>query len=634
MALQSLNKKLNNLSRTDYRQKSKSHKSRTIKIILIAVILIVASYLTARSIYNSSRQLVANGRVLQAALKQENLDEINKSLISTTSSAKGLDRSLSLLFWVRAVPILGGYYSDAKHFSSALVSELEAASAMAKALEPYKVEIGLTGQSTAGQDKIAQGVKVLNKLLPEIDKYEPFLKKARKEVEKVDTNKYPEKVGSFALRSKLEAAKSMIIGLDVMMTDNKELVAAAPDALGTNSPKTYLVLFQNDKELRPTGGFITAYTFIKMDKGHMTTTGSDDIYRLDERLLKVCQNKICPLTPPTPITKYLPEVTGKTRSAWSMRDSNISPDIPTSAQQFEKMYQLLGEGLPFDGIVYIDSQVVEELVAVTGPVDVFGTTYSAETDKRCNCPNVIYELEKYAEITAKGEEDRKAVLGTLMQQILSRILGSGITNMPSYLTVTSKLADDKHIMFYMHDLKLQTALSKLNWVGEIKQPAGDYIHINDANFAGGKSNLYVEEKVTVDINVDNQGVAKHKVTIEYKNPQAFNTWLNGILRDYVRLYVPKGSTLTASKGSQEKVATQQDDGLSKTYFEGFIQVRPQNSLTLSFEYILPDKIIGNKLPLLIQKQPGAKDHHYVVKVNGNKKAEFDLTSDKQLDLTF
>lgn len=633
MSLQNLNKKLSTLSRADQKQIKKNHKSWLVKTLLIIGVFLIVSYFISRSIYNSSRQLVANARTLQAALKQENLDQIRQNLANTTSSAKKLDRSLNLLFWVRIIPFAGGYYSDAKHFSSALVSELEAAEAMTKALEPYKSEIGLTGQSTAGQDKIAQGVKVLNKLLPDIDKYEPFLKKARKEVEKVDTNKYPQKFGSYSVKSKLETAKNMIIGLDVMMTDNKALVEAAPEALGTNSPKTYLILFQNDKEIRPTGGFITAYTFIKMDNGHLSTTVSDDIYRLDEKLLKVCQNKICPLTPPAPITKYLPEVTGKTRSAWSMRDSNISPDVPTSAKQFENMYQLLGEGLPYDGIIYIDSQVVEELVEVTGPVDVFGTQYSSETDKRCNCPNVIYELEKYAEVTSKGEEDRKAVLGTLMQQILGRILGSGITNMPTYLTVTSKLADHKHIMFYMHDPKLQESLSKLNWTGEIKAPAGDYIHINDANFAGGKSNLYVEEKVTVDININNDGVAKHKVTIEYKNPQPFNIWLNGILRDYVRLFVPKGSTLTSSKGSQDQVTTQQDEALNKTYFEGFVQVRPQNSLTLSFEYTLPDKITGKNLPLLIQKQPGAKDHHYVVKVNGSKKAEFDLTSDKQLDLS-
>mgnify|MGYP001608597599 FL=1 len=74
--------------------------------------------------------------------------------------------------------------------------------------------------------------------------------------------------------------------------------------------------------------------------------------------------------------------------------------------------------------------------------------------------------------------------------------------------------------------------------------------------------------------------------------------------------------------------------MEKTYFDAFIQVRPQNSRTLSFEYSLPQKVSGKTYSLLIQKQPGAKDYHYVVKINGSTKAEFDLTSDKELNLSF
>jgi len=318
-----------------------------------------------------------------------------------------------------------------------------------------------------------------------------------------------------------------------------------------------------------------------------------------------------------------------------MRDSNLSPDLPTSLQQFERMYEMLGDGISFDGIFTIDTQVVEELIAVTGPIDVLGTTYSAEKDKRCNCPNVIYELEHYAEITAKGESDRKAILGALMQQLMAKLLTLGPDQLPTLLNTTIKLANDKHLMAYMHNGKIQQSFSKLNWTGEIKRdPEGDYLHLNDSNFAGGKSNLYVDEKVTLEITTTKDGSAKHKITIEYKNPQPYNTWLNGILRDYVRIFVPKGSVLTDSKGSAEKVTTALDNDLNKIYFEAFVVVRPQNSLTLSLEYTSPVKVTEKNYPLLIQKQPGAKNHKYIVKINGNKKAEFDLTSDKQLDLTF
>jgi len=213
--------------------------------------------------------------------------------------------------------------------------------------------------------------------------------------------------------------------------------------------------------------------------------------------------------------------------------------VPTSMQQFEKFYSYI-KGAPFDGIILIDTHVVEELIKITGPIDVYGTTYSAETDKRCNCPNVIYELERYAQIIEAGEADRKAVLGTLMQQILARSLGASTEKLPEFINVGVKMANSKNMMFYMHDQKLQSALTDLNWTGVIRQTDGDYLHVNDSNFAGGKSNLYVEEEVNLEID---SKTGKHKLTINYKNPQAYTNWLNGINRDYVRIYVPKGAKL-------------------------------------------------------------------------------------------
>ncbi|MCL4365786.1 DUF4012 domain-containing protein, partial [Patescibacteria group bacterium] len=287
-------------------------------------------------------------------------------------------------------------------------------------------------------------------------------------------------------------------------------------------------------------------------------------------------------------------------------------------------------GLPFDGILYIDSQVVEALIEVTGPIDVFGTTFSAEPDKRCDCPNVIYELESYAEIAAKGEKDRKAILGVLMQQILARSVGADIEKLPQLVETIATLANHKHIMFYMHDANMQKALTNLNWTGDIKNFEGDYLHINDSNFAGGKSNLYVDQTVSQEINVQNDGTVKKKISIEYKNDQPFGIWLNGINRDYVRFYVPKGSKLISSKGSEVQVTTTED--LDKTVFEAFVQIRPQNLRKLEIEYFVPYKPNG-KYQLMVQKQPGAKDFHYKVKFNGSTKADFKLDQDKELNFS-
>ncbi len=623
--MQNLNKKIDRLTKSRA-PKKRSSKKILIRVIAFLIIFTIATILPLRFIASAFKDVQLHSKAIASAYESQNFGQLQTEVTETKKSLEKANLTLNLLIWMKVIPIVGGYYGDVKSFTSAGVEELIAVETILKDLKPKEIEVGFLGSPRAGNDRVTQAVKMLEAAMPSLDKVEPNLKKASNSVKDIDTEKYPEEVRGIKLRSQLSSLKNFIIGADVAVRDNKEALKIAPKALGEPNAKNYLLLFQNDKEIRATGGFLTAFATLKMDRGQIETTGSDDIYRLDERLLATCQSKICPLTPPAPIVKYLPEVTGKPRSAWSMRDSNLSPDLPTSARDFERMYQLLGSGLPFDGIVYIDTQVVEELIEVTGPIEVFGTPFSAEKDKRCNCPNVIYELEGYAEIASKGQQDRKAILGVMMQQMLVKVLNSDAEKIPQFMETVVRLANHKHILFYMHDKDVQAAVSGLNWTGEIKDYDGDYLHINDSNFAGGKSNLYVEQKVTQDISVKN-GEVRKKITIDYKNPQKFDTWLNGINRDYVRIYVPKGAKLISSKGSEEKVTVIEDE-LGKTVIEAFVQVRPQNSRKLEIEYSFPYDPKG-EYKILVQKQPGAKDFDYVIKINGSTKTTFDLDTDKE-----
>lgn len=622
MALVSINRKIDRLANRSVNKR----KALPRKVLLGLLFLLVIFIFSGWQIYSGVKSLKQNGAELALAYTNQNFDSIRKELKEVRGSLQRIDLPMNAFFWVGFIPFLGGYYSDTRGFLGAGIEELNGVDKLLGDLEPHKTELGFNGTPISGQDRITQAMKVWDKVLPKLDSIQGNLEKAASKVQNIDVDKYPENFRGIQLRALMRTAKNFITGSSDGVKHHKDALQVIPNLLGQNQPKNYLLLFQNDKEIRPTGGFITAFTDLKIDQGKVTTTVSDDIYRLDERLLATCQSKICPLTPPAPIVKYLPEVDGKPRSAWSMRDSNISPHLPAAAAEFERMFGYLGQGLPFDGIIYIDTQVVEELIKVTGPIDVYGTKYSSEVDSRCNCPNVIYELESYAEIAAKGEQDRKAILGVLMSQILARSVGADVEKIPELVETIIRLANHKHIMFYLHDTGNQKALSSLNWTGEIKQYDGDYLHINDANFAGGKSNLYVEQTVTQEISTNKNGKTAKKLTIEYKNPQPFNIWLNGINRDYVRVYVPKGSNLISSKGSESTVTTIED--LEKTVFEAFITVRPQNSRKLEIEYEVPYNPSG-EYKLMIQKQPGAKDFQYKIKLNGSQKADFKLDMDKE-----
>ena len=187
----------------------------------------------------------------------------------------------------------------------------------------------------------------------------------------------------------------------------------------------------------------------------------------------------------------------------------------------------------------------------------------------------------------------------------------------------------KHVLFYMLDQNTETAVSDFGVGGRINQDfQGDYLAVNDANLGGRKSNLYAYEQVEQDINVAGDGSVTKTVTITYQNPQSQDGWLNSVLPNWVRVYVPSGSQLISSSGLEAKQDPYTD--LGKTVFAGFFQLRPQGVSKVTFEYKLPFKV-SKEYDLLMQKQPGTDGFLYTVNVGKNSQ-EFYLKTDKELKI--
>ena len=212
---------------------------------------------------------------------------------------------------------------------------------------------------------------------------------------------------------------------------------------------------------------------------------------------------------------------------------------------------------------------------------------------------------------------------------------------PLMQTMFSEIGQ-KHILFSLENKDAQDGLSAVNAAGEIKDFEGDYFHLNEANFGGAKSNLFTDQNVSHEYTVATDGTITKTITVNYKNPhkpsncnlEAENSLcLNAAWRDWFRVYVPKGSKLKDSSGSEVRMSTYED--LGKTVFEGFLTVRPLGTAKLTLTYTLPFKVAKDSpLPLMIQKQPGTDNDEYLIRVNGKDVEKFILTTDKTLELNF
>ncbi|MGA2911310.1 MAG: DUF4012 domain-containing protein [Candidatus Levyibacteriota bacterium] len=601
--------------------------------VVLMLFSVFGIYLPATQVYKSAKVTYADAQSVAWAIKQQNVSLASDQLAKTQTDLVQTQNDLHAMGYLKFIPLANWYYNDADHLVNAGFHGLNAATLLINSIKPYADLLGLKGQGSfvggTAQQRIETAVKTIGKITPKIDDIANELAQVKVEIDSVNPNHYPSIGVGKKVRTTLDSLKSITDESVTLITSARPLIKTLPAVLGEPNEKKYLILFQNDKELRPTGGFITAYAVFRLDSGVVHVDDSSDIYSLDATV----PNK--PVAP-APILKYFPTV-----PLFNLRDNNLSPDFKVSMDSFYKMYQTAGGSTNVDGIIAVDTHALVSAMNILGDITVDGTTFTTKTDPRCDCPNVIYQMEVLADQPAGIiKQNRKGIIGDLMYAIMSKAFSSSpkLYWGPLFQTMLSEM-NQKHILFYMNDANAQAGFEGLNAAGRIMPFAGDYLTINEANFGGEKSNMFVSEAVTQDYALQGDGSIVKTVTVNYKNPyppsdcnlEHGNLCLNAVLRDWFRMYVPKGSQLISNQGSEVKMTTYED--LGKTVFDGFLTVRPQGVAKLTVSYKLPFKLAANSLlPLMVQKQGGTADNAYTITENGKTLEQFNLSSDQTFNL--
>ena len=612
--------------------------------VIGVLILLTAGVLgvLVHRIYKQALVVQSSAQSLVTATGDQNLPQIKSELENTKNSLSELSNSYKSISWMRVIPFVGLYVSDGQHALNAAGYGIEATEILIDTVEPYADIIGFTSDAKEAesaeettQDRIDFVIKTIPDVLPKADDLAQKVAAVQAEIEEIDSARYPEKFREFEIRAKIQNGKELVDLGAQLVTNGKPLLEAAPYLLGTEEARTYLVLFQNDKELRPTGGFITAYSIAKVEKGKFEPVSSNDIYNLD--------NLYFPTTPaPDPIIDYLrgPYVISKNLR---LRDINWSPDFSESMKLFVEEAETVGI-TDIDGIIAVDTQLLVNLLEVLGPIGVPGFgDFSTEIVSECNCPQVIYELESFADVEGPvvwsqdepgkiifappNIDNRKKIIGPLMNSILANALGQPKDKLPDLFGAAFKSLLEKHVLFYVLEEKAQKAVEEFGIGGVVDSDyEGDYLHINDANLGGRKSNLYVTQEVMQEIEVAKDGTVEKTVTITYKNPEKFDGWLNSVLPNWVRIYVPKGSELISFDGVEDSPDPYEE--FNKTVFAGFFELRPEGIAKVTVRYKLPFKIGDDEYKLFVQKQPGTDAPLYSIMI-GKQEEELFLRTDKE-----
>lgn len=367
----------------------------------------------------------------------------------------------------------------------------------------------------------------------------------------------------------------------------------------------FLILFQNDLELRPTGGYIGSYGILEIKDFKFSKIQVFDTVNLDS-------NSTFAEAAPLVLQQYL------RISRLQMRDSNWDPDFAKSASKALYFYKNeAGDNRNFDGVVGLNTKVLEELVELIKPfvaIKAGGRNFSSE--------NIVLELEKEVEINYLEKNipraNRKDILDSLANYLiknLNQLVKESKISEESIYSILYSNFKRKNILLWFNDLELNEKFKSLKLTSSFEVNDNDDSYsfgIVDANMNSLKSNFFVKRSSEYIFDTPKNLLT---LKLKYTNTAFQKSWFNRDYLSYTRVYLPR---------NLELINTTLDHNISITFEDynqnfqslGFpIYVPLKNTVELEFVFKATSGGFGlEENNIKIIKQPGLHNENVTIKV--------------------
>lgn len=405
----------------------------------------------------------------------------------------------------------------------------------------------------------------------------------------------------------------------LLINNTIPVVPLLPVLGGWPETSRFLILFQNNDELRPTGGFLGSYATFKITNlGENIDMQTGDIYHLDMPSINYLET-----IPPEPISKYMG------LKKWYLRDANWSPDWPRAANFIEWLFYQESSyaGLDFsdlDGIIAVTPDLIADLIALTGDINLNGEIYTSDN---------LHKLLQYQTGVGYREEDisswdRKDIINDLALILKERLQNIEANKLPEIVEIIDKAIVRRDLLIYFTDPNNQKIAKEIGVDGSIKKTNSDYLMIVDANLAAFKTDAVMIKDWQYNLS-EKDGDLIVNLSLSYKHEGGFD-WRTTRYRSYTRVLSPFGSKFI-SLNNADDLNIEDNIGLDKTIFGFFLSVEPGQSKTIELSYKLPNEIkkqlINEKYKLYVQRQAGSRINSFVFNYN-NLTLTKNLESDK------
>lgn len=376
--------------------------------------------------------------------------------------------------------------------------------------------------------------------------------------------------------------------------------------VGKEAERKYLILFANNMELRPGGGFIGSFAIVTLRNYAIADFRVYDVYDADGQLT-------AHVKPPEPISTYLEQ------PHWFLRDSAFSPDFTENAQQAQFFLEKSLNEKDFDGVILITTTAIQHFL------EALDKLYIPDYKETVTADNFYIKAQLYAEKNFfAGSSQKKSFLGAVMNQMILALYDA---NPLELFKAAKRSLDEKQLVMYFTNRDLQKIIDNNYWSGRTitlncnvspnPNCLVDYIFPVDANLGVNKANFFITKTQNMNVKIDEDGTIHNTLTINYKNDSFKEVFPGGYYKNYFQLLLPRDIRILRMTDRNENIDTY--DLQSKEYTKiGFLsEIAPQESGKIVVEYELIKKIQKGSgiYQLILQKQIGSPNSDFSISID-------------------
>jgi len=394
-----------------------------------------------------------------------------------------------------------------------------------------------------------------------------------------------------------------------LLLQAREGINLLPSLIGLEKNKTYLILFQNNSELRPTGGFIGSYGLINFSQGQLVDFEVKDIYSADGQLKGHVE-------PPEDLKKYLGE------AGWYLRDSNWDPDFPSSAARAAWFLEK-ETGRKVDGVIGLNLLLAQRILKAVGEIDL------PDYQEKINAENFFERAEYHSEINFfPGSTQKQDFLGSVSRVLFDKIKQGDQKIWFGLAKNLLPCLKSKDLTLWLEDPQAMTIIRSLGWSGEIRsikcqlsqeECLTDYLMVAEANVGINKANYFLKRSFSHQVKIAIDGIIQETLKLDYHNTSPSEAFPAGRYKSYLRLYTPFGSEIVSLKitdpqtGQIKEIFDKEIKQENSYQVFGFlIEVPIQEKRSVEVVYRLAQKWNESKSRylFLLQKQSGIEDEAF------------------------